>query len=142
VGRSLSLTTGRVCLLHLLPALASLNILGSESRGTRDHTLLSQIRDSLNLKGQVPVFISPRNRMVELYLLITLRHGKHTKHRFQKFHCCVTQSSHEPFREHVFPVSPLVRVMRLLPSNGCCLQSHYLATSLHATKYFIFYRDT
>jgi hypothetical protein len=41
----LSLTRGRVCRLHLLLALASEVILGSESRGTRDHILLSQIRD-------------------------------------------------------------------------------------------------
>jgi hypothetical protein len=33
-----------------------------------DHILLSQIRDSPNLEGQVPVFISPRNRVVQLYL--------------------------------------------------------------------------
>jgi hypothetical protein len=39
----------------------------SHSRGTRDHILLSQIRDSPNLKGQVPVFISPRNRVAQLY---------------------------------------------------------------------------
>jgi hypothetical protein len=38
-----------------------------ESRGTRDHILLSEIRDSPNLEGQVPVFISPRNRVAQLY---------------------------------------------------------------------------
>jgi hypothetical protein len=43
----LSLTTGVVCRLQLLLALASAVILGSESPGTRDHTLLSQIRDFL-----------------------------------------------------------------------------------------------
>jgi hypothetical protein len=37
------------------------------SRGTHDHILLSQIRDSPNLEGQVPVFISPRNRVAQLY---------------------------------------------------------------------------
>jgi hypothetical protein len=42
--------------------LASAVILGSKSRGTHD-ILLSQIRDSSNLAGQVPVFISPRNRI-------------------------------------------------------------------------------
>jgi hypothetical protein len=41
--------------------------LRSESRGTHDHILLSQIRDSSNLKGQVPAFISPRNRVAQLY---------------------------------------------------------------------------
>jgi hypothetical protein len=40
-----SLTRGRVCRLQLLLALASAVILGYESRGTRDHILLSQIRD-------------------------------------------------------------------------------------------------
>jgi hypothetical protein len=56
-----SLMTGWVCRLQMLLALASSVILGSESRGTRDHILLSQIRGSPNLEGQVPVFTSPRN---------------------------------------------------------------------------------
>jgi hypothetical protein len=34
---------------------------------TRNHILLSQIRDSHNLEGQVPVFISHRNRVPQLY---------------------------------------------------------------------------
>jgi hypothetical protein len=57
----LSLTRERVCHLQLLLVLASAVILGSESRGTHDHILLSQIRDFPNLEGQVPVFISPRH---------------------------------------------------------------------------------
>jgi hypothetical protein len=40
-----SLTRGRACRLQLLLALASAVIFGSESRGTRDHILLSQIWD-------------------------------------------------------------------------------------------------
>jgi hypothetical protein len=67
VGRSLSLTKERVYRLQLLLVLASEVILGSESRGTRDHILLSQIRDSPKLKGQVPVCIFPRNRVTRLY---------------------------------------------------------------------------
>jgi DNA polymerase III psi subunit len=59
--------TGWVCRLQLLLALASPVILMSESRGTHDHILLSQIQDSLNLEGQVLVFISPRNRVAQLY---------------------------------------------------------------------------
>jgi hypothetical protein len=43
---ALSLTRERVCLLQLPLVLASAVILGSESRGTRDHILLSEIRDS------------------------------------------------------------------------------------------------
>jgi hypothetical protein len=59
----MSLTKERVCRLQLLLVLASAVILGSESRGTCDHILLSQIRDSPNLEGQVHVFISPTARL-------------------------------------------------------------------------------
>jgi hypothetical protein len=62
-----SLTRGWVCRLQLLLVLTSARILGSESQGTRDHILLSQILDSPNLEGQVPVYISPRNRVAQLY---------------------------------------------------------------------------
>jgi hypothetical protein len=48
-------------------ALSSAVILRSESRGTHDHISLSQIRGSSNLQGQVPVFISLRNRVAQLY---------------------------------------------------------------------------
>jgi hypothetical protein len=41
----LSLTRGQVCRLQLLLVLTSAVILGSASRGTRHHILLSQIRD-------------------------------------------------------------------------------------------------
>jgi hypothetical protein len=41
--------------------------LGSKSRGTYDHILLSHIRGFHNLEVQVPVFIYPRNRVVQLY---------------------------------------------------------------------------
>jgi hypothetical protein len=63
---ALSLTREWVCRLQLLLILASAVILVSESRGTRDHILLSKIRDSPNLEGQVPVFISPRNEVAQL----------------------------------------------------------------------------
>jgi hypothetical protein len=62
-----SLTIGWVCHLQLL-LLASAVILRYESRGTHDHILLPQIRESANLKGQVPVFITPRNRAHRLHL--------------------------------------------------------------------------
>jgi hypothetical protein len=42
---ALSLTRGRVCRIQLLLVLASVVIVGSESRVTRDHILLSQIWD-------------------------------------------------------------------------------------------------
>jgi hypothetical protein len=40
---ALSLTRERVCLLYMLLVLASIVFLGSESLGSRDHILLSQI---------------------------------------------------------------------------------------------------
>jgi hypothetical protein len=62
-----SLTRGCVYRLQLLLALASAVILMSKSRGIHDQILLFQIRDSSNLEGQVPVFISPRSRVARLY---------------------------------------------------------------------------
>jgi hypothetical protein len=62
-----SLTRGRVYHLQLLLTLANAVILRSESRGTHGHILLSQIRDSPNLEGHVPVFTSPRNRVAQLH---------------------------------------------------------------------------
>jgi hypothetical protein len=64
---ALSLTRERVCRLQLGLVLASVVILGSESRGTRDHILLPQIWDSFDLEGQFHVFISPRNRVAQIY---------------------------------------------------------------------------
>jgi hypothetical protein len=58
-----SLTRGWVCnlLVHLLLGLARAFTLGSKSRRTHDHILLSHMR------LQVPIFISPRNRVAQLY---------------------------------------------------------------------------
>jgi hypothetical protein len=41
--------------------------LRSASCETHDHILQSHIRESPNLEGQIPVFISPRNRAALLY---------------------------------------------------------------------------
>jgi hypothetical protein len=46
---------------------ASAVILASKSRQTHGHILLSQIRDSPNLEGEGPVFISPSDRVALLY---------------------------------------------------------------------------
>jgi hypothetical protein len=43
------------------------SFLGQGPLGTRDHILLSQIRDFPNLEGQVPVCISPRDRVAQQY---------------------------------------------------------------------------
>jgi hypothetical protein len=53
----------------LLLDLANEVILGSESRWTNDHILLSQIRDHPHLEGQVPIIVSARNRVALLYTL-------------------------------------------------------------------------
>jgi hypothetical protein len=58
---------GWVCILQVLLDLASAVILGSESLGSHEHILLSQIRDCPNLEDQVPVILSPRNRVPQLY---------------------------------------------------------------------------
>jgi hypothetical protein len=68
---SLSLTRGRDCHLQLLLVLASAVILGSDSRGARDHILLSQIRDFLfrrllRLAGLQSKFSTPPPHGIEL----------------------------------------------------------------------------
>jgi hypothetical protein len=62
-----SLMRGSFCHLQLLLALVSTLMLRSESRGIHDHILQSQIRDYSNLESWVPVFISPRNKVAQLY---------------------------------------------------------------------------
>jgi hypothetical protein len=62
-----SLTRGLVRSLQLLLGLPSTVIFGPESRGTNVRILLSKIQDSPNIEGQIPVFISPRNRVAQLY---------------------------------------------------------------------------
>jgi hypothetical protein len=68
---ALCLTRGLVCSLQLLLGLASAVILGAESHRTHDHILLSHVSDSPNLEGQVPVFISLRNRVAQLHPPVT-----------------------------------------------------------------------
>jgi hypothetical protein len=98
-----SLTRGRVCLLYMLLGLPNAVFLGSESLGTRDHILLSQIWDFpfrrlLRLAGSrwrystpsphgllTPWFIAPT------LLVITSRHGPHRKHRSSKVRSCPLQ---------------------------------------------------
>jgi hypothetical protein len=60
-----SLTRGWVCNLLLLLGNVSAVPLGSESHGTQDHILLSKFFRHPNMEGQVSVFISPRDRVVQ-----------------------------------------------------------------------------
>jgi hypothetical protein len=61
-----SLTGGWVRCLQLLLVLASAVILRFQSCGTHATTYWLRF-ETLNLEGQVPVFISPRNRVAQLY---------------------------------------------------------------------------
>jgi hypothetical protein len=58
---------GQLCCLQLQLAFASAFILRSKSHRTRNHILLPRNRDSRNLEGQVPIFISTRSRTAQLY---------------------------------------------------------------------------
>jgi hypothetical protein len=62
-----SLMRGWICRLQLMLVLASGVILWSESRSTHDNILLTQIRDTPSLEGQIPVFIFLRNKVAHLY---------------------------------------------------------------------------
>jgi hypothetical protein len=93
-----SLTRGRVCRLQLLLALASAVIFGSESRRTRGHILLSQIRDFpfrrfLRLAGSRWRYSIPpphgwdADRTKDSLFIL---HGPHRKRSIQQlFYCCM-----------------------------------------------------
>jgi hypothetical protein len=59
-----SLARSRGCTFQFLLGAAFLR---SESHGTHEHILLCLFLRLPNLEGQVPVFISPRNRVAQLY---------------------------------------------------------------------------
>jgi hypothetical protein len=118
VGRSL--TRGRVCRLKLLLALISAVILRSESRGTRDQMLLSQIRDFpfrrlLRLAGLRWRYSTPLHTGFYsgtwLTLFITFQHEPHRKHRFHYYSPTIRRPLHR--NGCLFS--------RLLHSNSCCL---------------------
>jgi hypothetical protein len=58
---------GWACHIQLLLVFTSALIFGLQSRGAHDHIILPQIQDSRDLKGQVPLFISARNRAALLF---------------------------------------------------------------------------
>jgi hypothetical protein len=61
--RAPSLTRSRVCSFQFLLGIASTTILRSESHGLMTIFYCLYFWDSPNLEGQVPVIISPRNRV-------------------------------------------------------------------------------
>jgi hypothetical protein len=120
---ALSLTRGRVCLLYMLLALASIVFLGSESLGTRDHILLSQI------------WYFPFRRLLRLAWSRWRYSNPITGRRYIA-----------PARTALKMSLPIIVFSRcwgnnvsseLSPSNGCCtvscFHSCFLAMSLHVT---------
>jgi hypothetical protein len=101
-------------LQHAINPLSLLCLYQSSGNGFQRRNLLSFCVHALTARRLSPNYLNSR-----LVLLITPRHGLHRKHRFRQFfYCYVRQLSYVPRREQVFPVSPLVRVRNLLPSNG------------------------
>jgi hypothetical protein len=98
--RALSLMRGRVCRLQFLLVLASAVIFGSESHGTRDHILLSQIRNFrfrrlLRLAGLRWRYSTPPPH----------ESGSHTHECMAIFSLCLANASpfitsREPYRNH------------------------------------------
>jgi hypothetical protein len=150
-----SLTRGCICRLHLLLVLASTVILRSETHGTHDHILhgthdhilLSQIQDSPNLGGgQVPVFISPRNRVARLYPqalgshFVTsydsqgygrgIRPCLHTGKIDQNFNCLHLHSLGTDCIENTTSNSFSIFVWVFVSVVTSCLPSHCLATKV------------
>jgi hypothetical protein len=122
------LTRGWVCRLQLLLVLASAVIFRSES-----HILLSQIRDSPNLEGQVRVFRSSRKRVGPLYpqalgsLFVasydSQSYGVGIRSRFtrdeQSFKLCPVYNPSAQTAQKIQLFYFCVRViLRALPSNG------------------------
>jgi hypothetical protein len=71
---------------------------------------------------------------------ITLWHGPRRRHIFSIVACVFTALLRSNGRlwttENIALLLLLVCILRLLPGNGRCLQSHSLATGLYATVYF------
>jgi hypothetical protein len=123
-------------------------ILMSESRGTHDHILLSQIRDSPNLEGQVPVFISPgtgwpsytaRHRVPFSSPPTTRRATAEvldpasTRVLSTCSNCSAYNISARTAQKTPFPTVPVLLRVDSLPWEHACLRRRYSVTGLHAT---------
>jgi hypothetical protein len=103
------LTRGRVCLLYMLLVLASAVFLGSESLGTRDHILLSQIWDFLfrrllRLAGSRWRYSTPS------------QHGLVCPNYLPYNHFELTEQN------TTFPIVTLLLCAHLLPRERVCLE--------------------
>jgi hypothetical protein len=145
---ALSLTGEWVCRLQLPLVLASPVNLGSESRGIRDHIL--------NLEGQVPVFISTKNRVAQVYpqglgsLFCTSydSQGYGGAIRTSLHHSCLTRSRRidrieSPFTK-ICSIGSRIRYRKyvfkhmLLQCNGCLHESlcPYYCHCLHCLDWW------
>jgi hypothetical protein len=162
-----SLTRGWVYLLQLLLVPASAVILMSESRGTHDHILLSQIRDSPSLEGQVPrvanctprhwvSFLSPpttRRSTMEVFdpastraAQLTSKHVsvitswlRRTENKF--FYCCSNRFHGNVFcswRRYTVTVLVHLLISRSLPSNGSTRYNATLCTAISSFPRAVF----
>jgi hypothetical protein len=82
-----------------------------------------------------PYCLAAVSQITKLWLVLCIISGHRQQRKYisQQFFHCVMQLSRGPCREHCFPVSSLVCVRNLLPSNRHCLQSgstFYIASSL------------
>jgi hypothetical protein len=136
-----SQTIGRVCRLQLLLALASVVILGSKSLGTRDHILLSQIRDFLlrpllRLAGLRWRYLTPPPHDWITSIVSRRIHRKNIRcpvsdifepHRKRLFlYCCIYSALHSngyPSLAYVFVATEM------------CLPSRCPATCLRVTTF-------
>jgi hypothetical protein len=66
--------TGLLITVQLLLGLTSAVLLGSESRWTKTLFHFPSFWDSPNLEGQVPVYVSPRNKVAQLYPRVPFPH--------------------------------------------------------------------
>jgi hypothetical protein len=154
-----SLTRGRVCLLYMVLAFASVVFLESEFLGTRDHVLLSQIRDFpfrrlLRLSGSRWRYSTPppqglNSRLfwdpLKIFSTDSTENTRHVLSNFSlyslgteptentAFYCLVLFSS----RLLIRCLAIDVRLVRSLAPAGVCLPCHCLAMSLYVTLYIM-----
>jgi hypothetical protein len=123
----LSLTRGRVGRLQFLLGLTSAAIVGSESRGTSDHILLSQIRDFpfrrlLRLAGLQWSYCTPPPHGMTAF--------------WSKFPVIACQYSHE-CKLNTCPRKRRLDFQESI-STETCLSSRFLAMGLHVTIYLYY----
>jgi hypothetical protein len=135
-----SLTRSRVCSFQFLLGIASAAFLRFESHGTHEHSL-SLFLDSCNLEGQVPVFISSRNRVAQLYhWRICLLNSLYTRPAYKNFRTdCIENTfsngssivvSRWYLSALVVNTIPLLLFYRHYLPTAVVLESHYLATTV------------